>query len=110
MKLLIAGSRSITDFDLTPYIPPEVDTIISGGANGIDTIAEQYADMHKLSKIILRPDYRRYKRGAPLKRNDAMIEMADSVLVIWDGVSKGSKHTIDYAQKLNKEINVVKTC
>ena len=107
MKLLIAGSRSIKEFDLSPYIAPDVDTIISGAANGVDTIAEQYADKHKLSKIILRPDYRRYKRGAPLKRNDAMVELADMVLVIWDGVSRGSKHTIDYAKKLNKEVRVI---
>ncbi|MGM9936978.1 MAG: SLOG family protein [Candidatus Ornithomonoglobus sp.] len=107
MKLLIAGSRSIKEFDLSPYIPEDVDTIISGAANGIDALAEQYADKHRLSKIILRPDYRRYRRGAPLKRNDAMVEMADSVLVIWDGVSRGSKHTIDYAKKLNKKISII---
>ena len=35
MKLLIVGSRGITDFDLTPYIPSEADTIISGGADGV---------------------------------------------------------------------------
>ena len=40
MKLLIAGSRNITDFDLAPHIPAEVDTIISGGACGIDDLAE----------------------------------------------------------------------
>ena len=31
MKLLIAGSRGIADFDLAPYIPDGTDTIISGG-------------------------------------------------------------------------------
>lgn len=31
MKLLIAGSRGITDFDLAPYISAEVTHIISGG-------------------------------------------------------------------------------
>jgi len=34
MKLLIAGSRSITSVDLSPYVPAGVDTIISGGAAG----------------------------------------------------------------------------
>ena len=107
MKLLIAGSRSIKEFDLSPYITSDVDMIISGAANGIDKIAERYADEHRMSKIILRPDYRRYRRGAPLKRNDKMVEIADSVLVIWDGTSRGSKHTIYYAKKLNKEVNVI---
>ena len=39
MKLLIAGSRSIEAFDLTEYVPSDVDLIITGGANGIDKIA-----------------------------------------------------------------------
>lgn len=52
MKILIAGSRSIKEFDLTPYIPAGTDMIISGGANGVDMLAEKYADKHKLSKTI----------------------------------------------------------
>jgi hypothetical protein len=67
MKLLIVGSRSITEFDLSPYISADIDTIISGGANGIDSLAEQYADLHRLSKYILRPRYDLYKRSAPLQ-------------------------------------------
>ena len=34
MKLLIVGSRSIKSFELSPYITSNIDTIISGGANG----------------------------------------------------------------------------
>ena len=82
MKLLIAGSRSIQDYDLAPYIPHAVDTIISGGAQGIDSLAEAYADEHKLSKYIIRPQYARYGRAAPIKRNQEMVDMADAVLVI----------------------------
>ena len=108
MKLLIAGSRSITEFDLTPYILPETDTIISGGANGIDTLAEQYADEHGLSKIVVRPQYERYRRAAPLKRNEQMVDMADEVLVVWDGISKGSEYTIRYAEKKGKPVRVVR--
>ena len=40
MKLLIVGSRSITDYDISPHIPAETELIISGGANGVDTLAE----------------------------------------------------------------------
>ena len=82
MKLLIVGSRSITEFDLSPYISDDIDAIISGGAYGIDTLAEQYADSHRLSKYIIRPRYDIYKRAAPLKRNEQMVDMADAVLVI----------------------------
>lgn len=107
MKLLIAGSRSITDLDLSPYIPDDVDTVISGGADGIDRLAEQYADKHHLSKYILRPRYDLYRRAAPLKRNEQMVELADSVLIIWDGRSKGTQHTIKYSKKLNKPLTII---
>ena len=107
MKLLIVGSRSITDFDLSPYISAEVDTVISGGANGVDSLAEKYADMHKLSKYIIRPRYNLYGKAAPLKRNQELVELADAVLVIWDGSSKGTQYTLEYAKKLGKPVTLV---
>ena len=108
MKLLIVGSRSIKDFDLAPHVSKEVNTIISGGASGVDSLAEQYADTHKLSKFIIRPRYDLYGRGAPLKRNEEMVKMADAVLIIWDGKSKGTQYTAKYAEKQNKQITFVR--
>ena len=107
MKLLIVGSRNITSFDLSPYISTDVDTVISGGANGIDSLAERYADMHRLSKYILRPRYDLYGRAAPIKRNEQMVEIADAVLVVWDGHSRGAQYTLNYAKKKNKAITLV---
>lgn len=107
MKLLIAGSRSITDIDISEYIPADTSLIISGGANGVDSLAEQYADKKRISKLILRPRYDLYRRAAPLKRNDEMVEICDKVLIFWDGVSKGTKHTIDYANKIGKPIEII---
>ena len=107
MKLLIAGSRSIKKFDLAEYIPEETDLIISGGADGIDSLAEKYADAHRISKLILRPRYDLYGRVAPLKRNETMVGLSDYILVIWDGKSKGTKHTIEYAEKHNKPIKTI---
>lgn len=104
MILLIIGSRTITDFDLTGHIPVETEFIISGGAKGIDTVAEHYADSHGIKKLIIRPQYERYGRAAPLKRNEEMVNAADTVLAIWDGVSRGTKYTLDYAQKKGKNI------
>lgn len=48
-----------------------------------------------------------YGKGAPLKRNEILVEMADKILVIWDGKSKGTNYTINYAKKLNKDIYVI---
>ena len=107
MKLLIAGSRSINEFDLSEYISDDVELIISGGAQGIDTIAENYADKHKISKLILRPNYKRYGKAAPLIRNEKMVDICDSLIVVWDGKSNGTKHTIEYAQNVGKSIIMI---
>lgn len=102
MKLLIAGSRQINNFDFSKYISDDVDTILSGGAKGIDSLAELFADKHRLSKIILRPRYDLYGKSAPLKRNEELVQMADKILIIWDGSSRGTKYTINYAKNSTK--------
>ena len=107
MKLLIVGSRSITDFDLSEYVPSQTDLIISGGAKGVDTLAEEFADQHQISKLILRPKYQLYGKAAPIKRNEQMVDLADEILIIWDGISHGAQHTLKFAQKKNKPITLI---
>ena len=107
MKLLIVGSRSITDYDLSLYVDESIDLIISGGAAGVDTLAEKYADKKGISKLILKPDYKRYGKAAPIIRNKMMVDLCDALIVIWDGKSKGTKHTIDYAQKVGKPLTII---
>lgn len=107
MKLLIVGSRNIEKFNLSEYISPQTDLIISGGAKGLDSLAEKYADEHKLSKLIIRPRYDLYGKAAPLKRNEKMVDIADEILIVWDGISKGTKYTLEYAKKKNKAVKVI---
>jgi predicted Rossmann fold nucleotide-binding protein DprA/Smf involved in DNA uptake len=107
MKLLVAGSRNIKEFDLEKHVPDGVTMIITGGADGIDTLAELYADKKRLSKLILRPQYNMYGRGAPLRRNEKMVELCDVALIVWDGSSKGTQHTICYAEKSGKKVILI---
>ena len=37
-----------------------------------------------------------------------IIDNADRVLAIWDGVSKGTEHGIKYSQKTGKQVMVIK--
>ena len=110
MKLLIVGSRSITEYDLKKHIPSETNLIITGGAKGIDALAEEYADKKRISKLILRPQYELYGRAAPLKRNEKMVELCDMVLIIWDGHSKGTEYTMRYAKKIGKKVILITEC
>ena len=61
-----------------------------------------------LAKRILRSRYELYGRAAPLKRNEEMVTLCDAVLAIWDGASKGTKYTIDFAKKNDKALFLVR--
>ncbi len=104
MRVLVSGSRSIKEFDLSDILPKETSLIICGGALGIDTLAEKYADENGIEKLVISPNYQKYGKAAPIIRNNEMVELADIVLIIWDGVSKGTKHTMNYAKKQGKRI------
>ncbi len=108
MKLLVVGSRSIKECDLEKYIPSETTLIITGGASGVDTLAEEYADKKRISKLIMRPQYAIYGKAAPIRRNEEMADLCDMALVIWDGSSRGTKYTIDYLKKLGKKADIIK--
>lgn len=76
MKVAVIGSRNIKVDDLGLYLPEGVTEIISGGAKGVDSCAREYAVAHNIKLTEFLPDYRRYGRGAPLKRNYSIIENA----------------------------------
>ena len=57
--------------------------------------------------LILLPNYKKYGKYAPLKRNEYMVNFADEVLIVWDGVSRGTSYTVNYAQKLGKSIRII---
>jgi predicted Rossmann fold nucleotide-binding protein DprA/Smf involved in DNA uptake len=78
--------------------------IITGGAKGVDQIAEQYAKERGIEVKIIRPQYDLY--GAPLVRNKWIVNECDFILAFWDGKSRGAKFTIDYARKQNKKVEV----
>ena len=101
MKVAIIGSRNLSVNNLQKFIPPETNEIVSGGAKGIDTCAARYAAAHNIKLTVFLPEYNRYGRAAPLKRNLKIIEYADLVIAFWDGKSKGTKYVIDNCKKQN---------
>ena len=110
MRVSITGSRSfvISFDDITQHLPVDTTTIISGGAVGVDTVAASYAREHRLELVVIRPDYALAdKRLAPLLRNTTIVYQADFCLFFWDGVSRGTSHTISEARRLGKHGLVV---
>lgn len=108
MKTAVIGSRSLTCLNIDSYVPQEVTCIISGGARGVDTLAEDYARRHGLPFVCFLPDYERYGHRAPLVRNRQIVDSADTVVALWDGRSRGTMYTVAYAKKTGKKVFLYK--
>ncbi len=106
MKVAVIGSRGLTVNDLEKYLPEDTTEIVSGGAKGIDACARDYAMSHDIKLTEFLPEYSRYGRGAPLKRNLQIIEYADVVIAFWDGKSRGTKYVIDNCKKHGVQVDV----
>ena len=104
MKIAIVGSRGAGDdtIDLIiKNIPAECSEIISGGAVGIDTIANEAARRLGIKCKNFLPDYDKYGKIAPLQRNITIIENADYVMAFWDYKSHGTRNVISECIKRN---------
>lgn len=119
MKLAIVGSRTWTDeikLGVTVYsfcLNNKIDrlqlTIVSGGANGADKLAEQFAAIWGISTIIHKPDYDQYGRyDAPKIRNQLIVNDCDYLICFWDGKSTGCMDAVDKASKAGKGVTVVR--
>jgi hypothetical protein len=116
VKLLVVGSRSIHDPKIVSTIIDEfvarhnltVDTLINGGAQGVDTYAERWAVVRDIPVAKYLPQYDKYiGREAPLKRNEEMARVADTCLIIWDGHSSGSMHMAACMRKASKPVEII---
>lgn len=110
MKVAVVGSRSAT---LEHYsiicnnIPINTTEIISGGASGVDSLAEKYAKENNISLVKILPNYNKLGKSATLTRNIEIINRADYVLCFWDGKSPGTAHVITNCIKLYKNVKVI---
>lgn len=69
MKVAIIGSRGFNDFLYFEIAMKNhtITEIVSGGAIGADTLAEQYAQQHNIPVKIFYPDWKKYGKIAALK-------------------------------------------
>ena len=107
MKLAIIGSRSLCVINLDNYLPEGITEIVSGGARGVDRQASEWARRNNIPIKEFLPDYKRYGRSAPLKRNEEIAKYADSVIALWDGYSKGTMHTVSLFRDMGKPVILI---
>ena len=121
MRIAIVGSRSINNTDeiktlidsIIPYVTQKETplTIISGGAKGVDTIAQEWASERKHDFILIKP-YHLLDNQVPYEakfffvRNKQIVDNSDAIVAIWDEESSGARDTIRYATKCKKPVVV----
>ena len=114
MKLIVAGSRSISDYDLVKKAIDSlvneglvVTAIIEGTAKGVDRLASRYAIEHGIENIRVPAEWKLYHQGAGVIRNKKMAEMGDILLAFWDGTSRGTNNMIKTANTKGLPVRVI---
>lgn len=118
MKLIIAGSRDITDYELVRKAViisgfwkryGKSIEVVCGMARGVDLLGKEFAERNGLIVHEFPADWKKLGKSAGPMRNRQMGDFADGLLAIWDGVSSGTKHMIGYARERNLEGFVFRT-
>ena len=112
-NVIIAGTRTFDDYDifeemvdkvfdilLENYKQSEIQ-IISGNAKGVDKLGEAYAKENGYKLMLYPANWDKYGKKAGPIRNSEMIKIANYLIVVWDGISRGTKDIISKA-KANK--------
>ena len=98
--------------------------VVSGGANGADKIAEEWAQIFNIETLIFKAEWDNlvetpdnpvqivyhgpnntnpYNCLAGFNRNTKIVENSDIVCAVWDEKSSGTKDSLDKAIKLGKK-------
>lgn len=116
MKLIVAGGRDFVNtqvmitvlMDLVEKgkIDPNPE-LVCGMARGADMLAYSLWANHNMKIHKFPADWKTHPRSAGYIRNAEMGNFADVLVAFWDGKSRGTKHMIEYMQKLGKPVHII---
>lgn len=96
MKTIIAGSRTITDYDEVCAACEEsgfeITEVLCGGARGVDALGAQWAESRGVQILMFYADWEKFGKAAGAIRNEEMARNAEALVLVWDGWSRGSAH------------------
>lgn len=110
-KVAVVGSRDFPSqymVERVIYELPKSCIIVSGGARGVDTWAEQVAKYHGRDTEIFYPEWQKYGKSAGYVRNNIIVSSCDILIAFWDGKSRGTKHSINLANYMKKPCIIVR--
>jgi predicted Rossmann fold nucleotide-binding protein DprA/Smf involved in DNA uptake len=114
MKVIIAGGREVRGTQADEMVREAISgsgwsgtitQVIHGAASGIDSAA------HRVCEGLwpVRPvpaDWKAHGRAAGPIRNKQMAGMADALIAVWDGKSRGTRNMIETAQSMGLKVYV----
>ncbi len=118
-RIIIAGSRTINEYELierwmdhyTRFIINDRECeVVSGGADGPDTLGELWAQRNGLPIVRFPVNWivkGKFHKGAAFIRNIRMAEYGTHLVAFWDTVSHGTKQMIDQARLRGLNVKVV---
>jgi hypothetical protein len=110
MKVIIAGSRGITDNRILEDAinhflrTTRITEVVSGTARGVDQMGERWAKRLNVPVTQFPAQWDKHGKSAGYRRNVEMAQYADALIAVWDGESKGTKHMIDIAHEHQLEV------
>lgn len=110
MRVAIVGSRHFSDPDrVAEYVnglPPRA-SIITGSASGVDAAATKAARTRGLAVQVMPASFDEVADASKsAARNQRLIDACDVLVAFWDGVSKGTRGTVERALDSGKEVHV----
>lgn len=113
MKLIIAGSRDIEDYDLIRTLVMKSGfwkkygrsiEVVCGMARGVDKLGLDFAKKNNLKWHEMPAEWDKHGKAAGHIRNSEMAKESDALLAVWDGKSPGTKGMIQVARQLGLEV------
>ena len=103
MKVIIAGSRAITDKALVMQVVQDsnfdITEVVSGKCRGVDRLGELIADDLNVPVTPFPADWNTWGPAAGPIRNAQMASYADALVAVLDRESRGTRDMIKQARK-----------
>jgi hypothetical protein len=110
-RVIVAGSRGVTDFEIVWDAVLEsgfcIGEIVSGMARGVDRLGVKVAQTLGIGVARFPADWGTHGRSAGFIRNQQMADYADCLVAVWDGRSRGTQDMINRMKLAGKEVHVV---
>lgn len=126
MKVAIVGDREITDYSVIEKAVEQsgfnITEVVSGGARGVDNLAERWARDHNVPCKVFKADWnnlrapgavvktnkwrKKYNANAGFQRNQDIVDYAEAVIAIQpNGPTSGTQDTVRKTKKAKKPLH-----